>query len=138
MVLAAKVVAEKKTTTFEGKTLRLELKSPLMSSGTQQPLVQSETTKSDDPELDLEVTGLPDKTSRDYLENFFSHQRIKGGDIKDLKFDPETGTAMVTYVSKQGSSLPFNMLFMVNIFQVQLLIIFQWRGKCLNIIKTTD
>ena len=100
--LVAKAVAARKTIAFEGKTLQLDLKSSLMSSSTQQPVVSSETTKSDDLNLDLEVTGLPEKTPRDFLENFFSHQKIKGAEIRDLKFDPETGTAMVTYKNKQG------------------------------------
>ena len=74
-----------------------------MSSSTQQPSVQSEAAASPDLHLDLEVTGLPESTQRDFLEDFFSHQKIKGGEIKDLKFDPDTGTAMVTYTEKEGS-----------------------------------
>ena len=56
--------------------------------------------------LDLEVTGIREHTSKELIQLFFENEkRSSGGPIAKLKFDPETGTAVISFKDKQGRRL---------------------------------
>ena len=51
----------------------------------------------------IKVTNIPPNTSEVALEFFFENRRRSGGgDIKELKYDPDTKSAVITFEDPEG------------------------------------
>ena len=60
-------------------------------------------SKVDETAFDLEVTGIREQTSKELIQLFFENEkRSSGGPIAKLNFDPENGTAIISFEDKQG------------------------------------
>ena len=102
-VLVAQRVAAKETIAYGDTTFRVELRTTMQSTSMQHSLVTS-SAAGEETKLDLEVTGIPEQTSENLIWLFFGNaRRCDGGPIEKLKFDPETGTAVISYKDRQGT-----------------------------------
>ena len=62
-------------------------------------------SKVDETAFDLEVTGIHEQTPKELIQLFFENEkRSSGGPIAKLNFDPETGTAIISFEDKQGGN----------------------------------
>ena len=50
----------------------------------------------------IEVSGIPRGSHRDMVRLFFSSARTGGGEIKDLQYSSDDGTARITYMHSKG------------------------------------
>ena len=50
----------------------------------------------------LEITGIPESISDDYVKLFFEN---KGGDIADIRYDSKSGRAFIQYVKQKGEAI---------------------------------
>ena len=51
----------------------------------------------------IKVTNIPPYTSQDALVFFFENRRRSGGgDIKELEYDPDTKSAVITFEDPEG------------------------------------
>ena len=102
-VLVAQRVAARETIVYGDTTFRVELKTTMQSTTSLQHSLVTSSTAGEETKLDLEVTGIPEQTSEELIQLFFENEkRSSGGPVEKLKFDPETGTAVISFKDRQG------------------------------------
>ena len=68
----------------------------------QTPVAGSSET-STEKKLDLEVTGIPEKITKEHISLYFENEKKTGGGaISNINFDSETGTAIISFQDKLG------------------------------------
>ena len=50
----------------------------------------------------MEVTGISPTTYRDDILFYFENRRSGGGDVADVKYQPGSGVALVTFEESEG------------------------------------
>lgn len=54
----------------------------------------------------IKVTNIPNGTSKEALLFFFENRRRRGGGpVKDLEYDPDTRSAVITFEEQEGKIL---------------------------------
>ena len=101
-VSVAKRVAEKQKFTFMKTTVFVQLKTPLQSSVHGGSFKTKSEQSEGEAEYKLEVTGIPDSTPKEYLTLFFESKKNNGGPVENVDFDPDTGTAIISFKDKES------------------------------------
>ena len=100
----AKRVASRKTIKYQEDVFEMELAahSRTINRGCEDTTSLS-ASPSTGEKLDLEVTDIPKFTDEAFLRMYFENERkTGGGTVEKLNFDPETGTAVISFKDRQG------------------------------------
>ena len=69
----------------------------------------------------IEVSGIPETTSEEFLRMYFENKkRSGGGDIKTMTYDKQEGVATITFSDSSGSNSP-NSLELVYVHELSIL-----------------
>ena len=104
-LVVARRVAANETISYDGVTLRVELKRSMQSINKQHSLMMTSSDPNYEKKLDIEVTGIPENTPEEFVGLFFESKQSCGGTIEKMNFDPETGTAVISFKDKPGLGL---------------------------------
>lgn len=93
LCLVARRVAEKQTVAYEGQTFHVELRSSARDVKKQHKRQKH----------DLFVTGIPIQLPEHLVELFFeTPKHSDGGSVEKLTYNPETGSALVSFQETAG------------------------------------